>query len=190
MTIIDDAVAAALRGRAIVLPTDTVYGVGVRLSDDAIKLLFRLKRRPADKPIPVLAAEVSSLAGVVELSPQAMRLAERHWPGPLTLVLPRSREMTTDLGGSDRGTVGVRVPDNDLTRKILGRTGPLAVTSANLSGQAPALTVEEARAALGGGVSVYVDGGKVGGEPSTVVSVGPRLEILRQGALGVEDLLG
>ncbi len=192
---VDRAVAALLAGGAVILPTDTVYGVATATAvPGSTAALFRLKRRPADVALPVLCADevqARSLAG--EVPPGADRLMSACWPGPLTLVVPRREGLDLDLGGPDDETVGLRVPDAPLVRAIAGRTGPLACTSANRHGEPPAATAGEAAAALGPGVAAVVDGGRCDGLPSTVVGwVDGEHRILRQGALPaseVDDLL-
>lgn len=183
---VDAAVDALLAGGAVVLPTDTVYGVatatGVRGSTTA---LFRLKRRPVDVALPVLCADEAQarvLAG--DLPAGADILMATCWPGPLTVVVPRRPGLGLDLGGPDDQTIGLRVPAARLVRAIAGRAGPLACTSANRHGQPTPATAAEAAAALGPGVAAVLDGGRCDGLPSTVVgwSAGEH-RILRQGAL-------
>lgn len=189
MSSVDEALAALSAGRAIVLPTDTVYGVGA-LPDqpDAIASIFSAKGRPEAKALPVLGAELAALEGVGAFDDSAVRLAQRFWPGPLTLVLRRAVAFTHDLGGTDPDTVAVRVPAFPPTLDLLRASGPLAVTSANRSGEAPAATVEEARAALGHAIFVFIDGGRVGGAPSTVVSLVEEPVVLREGALATGQI--
>ena len=178
------AVAELEAGRAIVLPTDTVYGVGVMPGvPGAIEGLFGIKQRSREKPIPVLASSLPALSGIVSFTQPALRLADRFWPGPLTLVLPRAPGFTARLSDPDSETVAVRVPRHPVAADVLGLTGPLAVTSANLSGQEPATSVAEARAALGAEVRVFVDGGVCAGTPSTIVSCESGVTILREGAI-------
>jgi L-threonylcarbamoyladenylate synthase len=178
------AVAELEAGRAIVLPTDTVYGVGVMPGvPGAIEGLFGIKQRSRDKPIPVLASSPTALSGIVSFTEPALRLADRFWPGPLTLVLSRAPGFTARLSDPDSETVAVRVPHHPVAADVLGLTGPLAVTSANLSGQKPATSVAEARAALGAEVRVFVDGGVCAGMPSTIVSCGSHVAVLREGAI-------
>lgn len=191
----DEVVAALLAGGAVILPTDTVYGVATATSvRGSTAALFRLKRRPTDVALPVLCADEAqarSLAGV--LPPRADRLMSACWPGPLTLVVPRRDGLDLDLGGPDDRTIGLRVPDAALVRAIAGRTGPLACTSANRHGEPPAATAADAAAALGPGVAAVLDGGRCDGLPSTVVGwEGGEHRILRQGGLSagqLEDLL-
>lgn len=184
------AVEALDRGDVIVIPTDTVYGLAARPElPGAVESIFSIKRRAADQPLPVLGADVASLRRVVTFDERASALAAEFWPGPLTLVLPRADGFPYDLGGEATDTVAVRVPGFDKTIELLAATGPLAVTSANRSGAPPAVTVEEAVAVLGDEVGVFIDGGRVGGAPSTVFDLvrGPR--VLREGALSERDLM-
>ena len=185
-----EAAGAALRtGRLVVLPTDTVYGLGaLPRSRGGIAALFEAKGRSDDKAIPVLGASLDDLAEVVQFDERARAAAEAFWPGPLTLVLARRAGWPYYLGGSDPSTVAVRVPRHELARDLLERTGPLAVTSANRSGEEPAATAAAARAALGDAVAVYLDGGKSGGAPSSVVSLAGEVRMLREGAVSLAEV--
>lgn len=185
MSALAEAISALHGGGIVVIPTDTVYGVAGRADlADAVQAIFEVKGRPKDRALPVLGAGIDDLRSVASFSEAALRLAERFWPGPLTLVVPRAERFTFDLGGTDRATVGVRAPAHPLALELLGETGPLAVTSANLSGHEAASTVEQAREMLGDAVAVYLDGGPLAGSPSTVVRVGGELEVLREGGIG------
>jgi|APSaa5957512622_1039677.scaffolds.fasta_scaffold02426_4 L-threonylcarbamoyladenylate synthase len=179
---IEEAAAALLAGRLVVAPTDTVYGVCAHPDNvDAVEQLYVVKGRPETKPIPLLVADCAALSTIgVVLSPFEQRLAEAFWPGPLTLIVQT-------LTGSE----GVRVPDHDGMRDLLRAAGGvLRVTSANLSGESPALTADEARPTLGDRVAIILDGGPVsGGVPSSVVRItGQTLEVLREGALDADTL--
>ena len=189
MNTLEEALAALGAGQAIVLPTDTVYGVGA-LPDRpaAIAAIFAAKGRPEDKALPVLGADLAALEAVGTFDDSAALLAQRFWPGPLTLVLRRAPGFTYDLGGTDAATIAVRVPAYAPTLDLLRASGPLAVTSANRSGEAPAATVDDARTALGHAIGVFIDGGRVGGAPSTVVSLVEEPVVLRQGALSASDI--
>lgn len=185
---LEAASAALRRGLLVVMPTDTVYGVGaLPRARGGVASLFEVKGRPASKPIPVLAASDEDLHEVVAFDRRAHALADAFWPGPLTLVLPRRLDWPYDLGG-DASTIAVRVPRDDLARALLERTGPLAVTSANRSAQPPASTVAEARSALGEHVAVYLDGGVCSGSPSSVVSLVGELRMLREGAVPLAEI--
>ena len=187
---LDRAAAALNEGLVVVLPTDTVYGVAARPDRvEGVEGIFTLKGRERDKALPVLGADVESLTSVVEFDDRAQALADRYWPGALTLVLKRAHGFTHDLGAGGTDSVAVRVPGAEVTRSLLATTGPLAVTSANPSGAPPALTVDEARAMFGDRVPVYVDGGpSPGGRASTVVSLVKDLSVLRPGPIAEEDL--
>lgn len=191
---IERALRALDAGEPIVIPTDTVYGLAVRPElSEAVKRIFEVKERPDERALPVLGADRRMLEKVVRFDDTARRLTEAFWPGPLTLVLPRADGFDHLLGGTDDGTVAVRVPALTPTLELLARTGPLAVTSANRSGAPPAVTVEEARAALGDQIEVFIDGGRVGGAPSTVIGLMPEPVVFREGALSkaaIGEVLG
>ena len=188
---VDEVVGALLAGGAVILPTDTVYGVATATSvPGSTAALFRLKRRPVDVALPVLCADEAQARSLArELPPGADRLMAACWPGPLTLVVPRRAGLDLDLGGPDDETIGLRVPDAPTVRAIAASAGPLACTSANRHGEAPATTVAEAAAALGPGVAAVLDGGRCDGLPSTVLGwEGDEHRILRQGGLPAEQI--
>ena len=180
-------VVAALRaGEVVAIPTDTVYGVAAAASvAGATARLFAAKERPPEVALPVLAAspqEALALAGGV--SRAAHRLAERWWPGPLTLVLFRglaSRDF--ELGG-DEATIGIRCPDHDLVRDLARQVGPLVATSANRHRDPTPATAAGVAAALAGAVEIVLDGGPCEGAPSTVVDCsGDGVRLLREGRI-------
>jgi len=186
---VDAAIRAVGSGHLVVIPTDTVYGVGGGLAVASIDALFALKERPYDKPLPVLGADADALSDVAHLDADVSALTERYWPGPLTLVVPRAEGFGLPLGRGGEASVAVRVPAHPVALEILRGTGPLAVTSANLSGGPEAHSVAEARETLGGSVAVYVDGGRCAGRPSTVLSlVGHDPEVLRVGAIPASEV--
>jgi L-threonylcarbamoyladenylate synthase len=178
-------------GRLVAFPTDTVYGLGAMLWDPhAIEQLYVVKGRDAAKAIAVLVGDETTLTQVAGvLSDLAARLAQRYWPGPLTLVVPAHPALPSNL--SPLPTVGVRMPDHPVALSLLRRTGPLAVTSANLSGQPSARTAGEVYAQLSGRIPLILDGGSTpGGLPSTVVDcTGSELVIIRQGPISLEQLI-
>ena len=185
---------AVERGECIVLPTDTVYGIGADAFDpDAVQRLLDAKMRGRDMPPPVLIAEPSLIRALAtDVPDEAKDLVERHWPGPLTIICKRQPSLRMDLGDSE-GTVALRVPNHELARDILRGTGPMAVSSANLSGQPAALSCDEAVAQLEDRIAVYLDGGPVGvgkGAPSTIVDFTREAtgQVLRHGALSVAEL--
>ncbi len=188
---IDAALAAIEAGECIVLPTDTVYGIGAdALSADAVRGLLEAKQRGRDLPPPVLIAEPAMLRSLAAtVSAEALALAEAFWPGALTLVVPSQPNLRMDLG--DRGdTIAVRIPDHAFTRDLLRATGPLAVSSANTHGNQAATSVAEARNQLGEAVAVYLDAGPGSSAvPSTIVDLsGETPRILREGRLTRAEL--
>jgi len=178
-------------GGLIAFPTDTVYGLGVLAFDsEGIDQLYAVKGRDTSKAIAVLVGNISVLAQVtIKLGIHAQRLADRFWPGPLTLVVPRHPSLPPNL--SPLPTIGVRMPDHKHTLALLNRTGPLAVTSANLSGKPSTKSAEEVFEQLNGYIPLILDGGTTaGGIPSTVVDcTGSELAVLREGPISMAQLL-
>lgn len=186
------ATKAIKQGRCIVLPTDTVYGIGAdAFSASAVQRLLNAKHRGRDMPPPVLIAEPETLPAMVQNVPKAAKkLVKHYWPGALTVVLKVATDLRMDLGRT-HGTIAVRVPDSDDARDLLRITGPLAVSSANVSGQPSATNVEDAMRQLGDSVAVYLDGGPTPGPvPSTIVNFvdNPEGELIRLGAISVDQL--
>lgn len=179
-------VAALLDGDVAIIPTDTLYGLAGRPGSDAIGVIFELKGRPRDKPLPICGASTEQLGAVAAFDERASALAAAFWPGPLTLVLARAPGFDHDLGGNV-GSVAVRVPDRAATLRVLGRTGPLAVTSANLSGRQPSADAASAVRAFPG--IPILDDGPADGTGSTVVSLLDGFEILRPGPLSLDQIL-
>ena len=190
---LDAAVRAVSRGQAIILPTDTVYGIGCdAFAPAAIAAVLAAKGRDRQTPPPVLIASVAAVDGLARAIPEAAReLMAAFWPGPLTIVVQAQPSLAWDLGDTG-GTVALRVPNHPTALALLARTGPLAVTSANRTGQPPATTADEAERALGESVAVVLDAGPSPvGEASTIVeATTPQLRILRAGALSREAIEG
>jgi tRNA threonylcarbamoyl adenosine modification protein (Sua5/YciO/YrdC/YwlC family) len=187
-----EAAAAVLRrGELVVMPTDTVYGVAAdAFNPGAVDALLAAKGRGRDMPVPVLVANPSMLTALVgELSPAADALTRAYWPGALTVVVRHTPHLSWDLGDA-RGTVAVRMPDDAVAIDLITRTGPLAVSSANRSGNPPATTMLDARLQLGAVVAVYLDGGeRPSATPSTIVDLtGESPRILREGAIAAAAL--
>lgn len=181
------AVEAIDRGEIVGLPTDTVYGLAIDPSNEnAVSDLFELKGRPAGKPIGLLAASFEQAATVGVIVGVAGGLAERFWPGALTLVVRPRVILPNWVSGEQVRTVGIRVPDHPTAIGFLKETGPLAVTSANLSGGPETYDNDGARAVLGDRVAVYIEGSCPGGVASTVVdATGTDLVVLREGAIDI-----
>lgn len=178
-------------GGMVVFPTDTVYGLGaLATSVSAIEQLYQAKERSPNKAIAVLLGDADQLPLVAgEILPAAHRLAERFWPGALTLVVEKRSGLPENL--SPTATIGVRIPDHAFARALMRLTGPLATTSANLSGGANPRSAAEVLAQLEGRLKLVIDGGEVaGGIPSTVVDCTREpIQVLRQGAISEAQLL-
>jgi tRNA threonylcarbamoyl adenosine modification protein (Sua5/YciO/YrdC/YwlC family) len=190
-TALSSATLAVQKGKLVVLPTDTVYGVGADAFDPmAVRELLAAKGRGREMPPPVLVSAATTLDALASRVPDyARRLVEEFWPGPLTLVCTQQSSLQWDLGET-RGTVAVRMPDHELALALLERTGPMAVSSANKTGEPAAEDADAAERMLGEDVAIILDGGPVsGGLASTIVDVtGERPRVLRLGALSVETL--
>jgi L-threonylcarbamoyladenylate synthase len=188
---IKEAAAALGNGELAVVPTDTVYGVAAdAFKPDAVAALLAAKGRGRQMPPPVLVGSRRAAFALVEdVSSSASDLIDEFWPGGLTLVFRSSRSLAWDLGDT-QGTVAVRMPLHAVTLDLLKESGPLAVSSANISGSAPATTARDAESQLGDAISVYLDGGPSTGEiPSTIVDVtGQVPKLLRSGAITVKRL--
>jgi tRNA threonylcarbamoyl adenosine modification protein (Sua5/YciO/YrdC/YwlC family) len=183
------AAASAVRaGRLVVIPTDTVYGIGAdAFSSSAVRSLLAAKDRGPDMPVGVLVGSWSTIDGLVLSVPQQARLLiEAFWPGDLSIVLPHAPSLAWDLGNSN-GTVMLRMPLHPVAIELLRDVGPMAVSSANRSGHPPAATAAEARDQLGESVAVYLDGGPSGDPvPSTIVDLtGDEPVVLREGAVSI-----
>jgi L-threonylcarbamoyladenylate synthase len=188
---IEQAAATVKRGQLVVMPTDTVYGVGAdAFQPRAVDALLEAKGRGRDMPVPVLIGAPTALHGIATgLSDVAEALVEAFWPGGLTIVCHEQPSLTWDLGET-RGTVAVRMPLHPVAIEVLRITGPMAVSSANRRGQPPGRTAAEAAEQLGDAVAVYLEGGPtIDDRPSTIVDVTrPVPRVLRIGAVDV-DLL-
>jgi len=188
---IAEAALAVQRGQLVVLPTDTVYGVGAdAFQPDAVRRLLDAKGRGRDMPPPVLVSSAGTLdALAVGVPAYAQALVEELWPGPLTLVCKQQPSLRWDLGDT-RGTVAVRMPDHAVALELLERTGPLAVSSANRTGMDAATDADQAEEMLGESVEVLLDDGPTPGPvPSTIVdATGPTGRLLRAGALSLDRL--
>jgi tRNA threonylcarbamoyl adenosine modification protein (Sua5/YciO/YrdC/YwlC family) len=185
------AASAVRRGDVVVLPTDTVYGVGCdAFSSTGVTRLLEAKRRGRDLPLPVLVGTPQTLEGLAYgLSKPARDLVEAFWPGPLTVVVRAQPSLAWDLG-DDRGTVALRMPLHPVALELLTATGPMAVTSANVAGAAPATDFAGAEAQLGDSVAIYLDAGPLpDSAPSTILDlVGATPRLLRAGAFDLETL--
>ena len=177
-------------GGLVAFPTDTVYGVGALVFDGkAVESIYVAKQRPIEKAIPVLMADAADMEKVgMDIPEVAHQLAARFFPGPLTCLIPKQPTLPESVSATE--TVGVRVPDHEVARALLRAAGPMAVTSANISGQASPSTAQEVLAQLNGRIDLILDGGKTpGGVPSTLVDcTGNDLKILREGPISLAEI--
>lgn len=185
------ALEVLLSGGLVAFPTDTVYGVGcLAFHEKAIESIFVAKDRAIEKAIPVLIGDSTDLIKVAEEIPLfAMKLIDHFWPGPLTVLVPKKLTLPEVISATS--TVGVRVPDHDVARALLRLAGPMAVTSANISGQPSPTTASQVYEQLNGRIAMIIDGGETpGGIPSTLVDcTGDEIQILREGPISKEQLL-
>jgi L-threonylcarbamoyladenylate synthase len=188
---LDEAVAVLGRGGLVVLPTDTVYGIAAdAFNAAAVAALLAAKGRGRQMPPPVLVGDAATLDGLCDQVPDPVRtLVSAFWPGGLTIICRAQPSLAWDLGET-RGTVAVRMPDHPAALALLARTGPLAVSSANLTGRPAALAAHEARDQLGEAVTLYLDGGTApGGVASTILdATSGSLRLVRRGAIALRDL--
>jgi len=190
-----DAIQQALEvlqaGGLVAFPTDTVYGVGALAFDGkAVESIYKAKDRAIEKAIPILIGDAEDISKVAsEVPPMAKKLAERFWPGPLTLIVPKHLSLPDSVSATN--TVGVRVPDHIVARSVLRAAGPMAVTSANLSGQPSPSTAQEVFAQLNGRIALILDGGKTpGGMPSTLVDcTRSKPIVVREGPISFDEIL-
>jgi len=190
-----DAIQQALEvlqaGGLVAFPTDTVYGVGALAFDGkAVESIYKAKNRPIEKAIPILIGDAEDITKIsFEVPLMAKKLAERFWPGPLTIVVPKHLSLPDSITATN--TVGIRVPDHVVARSVLRAAGPMAVTSANLSGHPSPSTAQEVFAQLNDRIALIIDGGKTpGGVPSTLVDcTGSQPIVVRQGPISLNQIL-
>ncbi len=188
---IQQALKILQSGGIVAFPTDTVYGLGaLAFNNKAIESIYMAKDRPTEKAIPILIADINDLEMVTHNIPNMARIfASRFWPGPLTCVIPK--KPTLPVAVSATATVAVRIPDHPDARALLRSAGPMAVTSANISGRPSPTTMQEVYDQLNGRIKLIMDGGKTpGGVPSTLVDcTGEKPVILRNGPITLAELL-
>lgn len=190
-----DAIRRALEilqsGGLVAFPTDTVYGVGaIAFDGKAVESIYKAKDRPVEKAIPVLLGDPKDMSRIAARVPViTKKLANRFWPGPLTILVPKRDDLPESVSATS--TVGVRVPAHPVARALLRAAGPLATTSANLSGDVSPSTAAQVQAQLSGRIPLILDGGTTpGGKASTVVDCsGPEPVILRQGPITLDQIL-
>jgi L-threonylcarbamoyladenylate synthase len=190
-----ESIARALNilqaGGLVAFPTDTVYGVGALAFDaNAVESIYVAKDRPIEKAIPVLIGDTADLEKVgADIPDSARKLASRFWPGPLTILVPKRADLPEAVSAT--ATVGARVPDHEVARALLRAAGPMAVTSANISGKPSPVTTQEVYEQLKDRIHLIIDGGKTpGGVPSTLVDcTSAETRVLREGPLSLDELL-
>lgn len=189
--VFDECARVVDTGNLLVIPTDTVYGIAAdAFSASAVAALLAAKGRGRDMPPPVLVPRAETIFGLVDgVDETVLALTAKFWPGPLTIIANAQPSLDWDLGET-HGTVAVRMPDDESALALLGRTGPLAVSSANISGQPAARTADKAQEMLGDDVDIYVDGGaRESGRSSTIIDLsGDVPRILRRGPITADDL--
>jgi L-threonylcarbamoyladenylate synthase len=189
-----DAIRQALiilqQGGLVAFPTDTVYGLGALVLDDAaVRSIYAAKDRPIEKAIPVLLADAEDMEKVgINVPDVAYQIAARFFPGPVTCLIPKKPDLPESVSATS--TVGVRVPDHPVARALLHAAGPMAVTSANISGGSSPSTADEVLAQLDGRIPLILDGGRTpGGIPSTVVDcTATELKVLREGPISLDEI--
>jgi len=190
-TEIEHALRILKSGGIVAFPTDTVYGLGaLAFNNAAIESIYTAKDRPIEKAIPILIGDLGDLDKVADDIPNmALRFAARFWPGPLTCIVPKKQILP--LAVSATSTVAVRIPDHHDARALLRAAGPMAVTSANISGRASPSTAQEVYEQLNGRIPLILDGGKTkGGVPSTLVDcTGQGPVVLREGPVSLAELM-
>ena len=181
---LNTAIEAVAQGSIIGIPTETVYGLGVDpYSEEAVKNLFNIKERDDSKPVSLLVPSYDSV-NKLNIITDIPEVVDLYWPGPLTVVVETSEKFVDGVGTKSPNTIGIRVPDNELAIELLNITGPLAVTSANLTGQKEAKNHQDAEEIFKDSVKHYIEGEAVHGNGSTVVDLRePGGEILREGPL-------
>ncbi|MBN2371928.1 MAG: threonylcarbamoyl-AMP synthase [Vicinamibacteria bacterium] len=194
MRIVARAVSFLREGELLIYPTDTLYALGgMALDSGAVRRVFETKRRPASKPLPLIAFDAAQARSLCDAWPNAAReLSRRFWPGPMTIVLIARNGLPPEIVGRN-GTIAVRVPAADFARRLCREAGPLVSTSANQSGASPAVSFEAAWRAVGEHAAMAIDGGSAASRPSTIVDATcepPRL--IREGTIAwrsVKDVL-
>lgn len=185
------ALRVLLKGGLVAFPTDTVYGLGALAFDgEAVESIYLAKDRPIEKAIPILIGDDKDLGKLSDdISDDVRRLVSHFWPGPLTVIVPKKATLPEAISATT--TVGVRVPDHPVARELLREAGPMAVTSANMSGQSSPATAQEVFDQLNGRIDLIIDGGRTpGGIPSTLLDcTGSEIKVLREGPITLEQIL-
>ena len=181
---IQKAIACIKNEEVVGIPTETVYGIGVDpLSQVAVDKIFNLKERDENKPLSILVHSFHDLIKLKIIS-KVPEIVELYWPGPLTIIVESELNFADGVGTKNPNSIGVRVPDNELTLELLKKTGPLAVTSANISGQEDITNERDAEAVFGDKIGHYLQGSALHGSGSTIVDFrDEEFKVIREGPL-------
>jgi len=181
---IQKAIACIKNEEVVGIPTETVYGIGVDpLSQAAVDKIFNLKERDENKPLSILVHSFQDLIKLKIIS-KVPEIVELYWPGPLTIIVESELNFADGVGTKNPNSIGVRVPDNELTLELLKKTGPLAVTSANISGQEDITNEKDAESVFGNKIGHYLQGSALHGSGSTIVDFrDEEFKVIREGPL-------
>ena len=188
---ISKSIKALKEGNIIIYPTDTLYALGANIYDDeAVEKIFRIKKRPFDNPLPVAVANINEIKKIAITNEKIIRITNHFLPGTLTLVLHKKNK-DLDIVTSSLDKIAIRIPDNDIALDLLSKFGPLTVTSANIHNKKTPHFIKEIKMEFSGeDIAVYLDYGKLDGEPSTIVDLtSKKPRILRKGTITEKDIL-
>ena len=186
---VSNAIKALKTGNLIVYPTDTLYALGADIfNDDAVKRVFKVKKRPYPNPLSVAVANFDAITKIAYTNDVVKKVVERFLPGPLTIILQK-KDSVSHVITSDLDEIAVRIPKNDIALDLLSAFGPLTVTSANIHGKKTPYVIKEIMMQFNTNISVYLDDGRLAGEPSTIVDLtSEKPTIVRKGALTKEEI--
>jgi L-threonylcarbamoyladenylate synthase len=187
---ISRAIYALRKGNIIVYPTDTLYGLGADIyNDKAVRKVFKIKKRPLTNPLSVAVSDFTELEKIAEIDERTQQLVKKFMPGKLTLIL-KKKESISDIITSSLDKVAIRIPNNKIALEILTRFGPITATSANIHGLKTPYIINDINMQLKENVAVYLDNGRLEGQPSTIVDLtDKKVKIVREGALPEKDIL-
>ena len=188
---LSEAILALKKGRIIVYPTDTLYGLGADIyNKDAVRKIFYIKKRPIDMPLSVAVSDFSELEKIAYTNDKIRKIVKSFLPGKLTLIL-KKKDCISDIVTAGLNKVAIRIPDNEIALELLSRFGPITATSANIHGRKTPGLINDIRMQFNqDDISVYIDIGKLVGQPSTLVDMtGDQIEILREGAIPKKEIL-
>ena len=185
-----NAIKAVEKGEIIVYPTDTLYALGANIfNEEVIRRLFRIKKRPLSIPLPIAVFDYNDLDKIAYINKKTKKIVNKLLPGPLTLLLEKKKTIPKIVTGG-LNTIAARIPNNEIALKLLSKTGPLTVTSANIHGKKTASIVKDLKKEFQNDVSIFLDDGKLNKSPSTIVNLTTEKPIIvRQGAIKIEQIM-